>query len=50
NEEYNSDVGIGLRLNIPGFPIRLDYAWPLEVSGDVARTSARFNFWLGYGF
>ncbi|MBI2441648.1 MAG: outer membrane protein assembly factor BamA [Lentisphaerae bacterium] len=49
--EYNSDAGIGLRLDIPGFPIRLDYAWPLEISGDdIQRTSARFNFWLGYGF
>ncbi len=47
---YCSDAGIGLRLDIPGFPIRVDYAWPLEISGDVERTSARFNFWLGYGF
>ncbi|MBI2438668.1 MAG: BamA/TamA family outer membrane protein, partial [Lentisphaerae bacterium] len=49
--EYNSDIGIGLRLDIPGFPIRLDYAWPLEISGaDIERTGARFNFWMGYGF
>ncbi|MDO9541361.1 MAG: outer membrane protein assembly factor BamA, partial [Kiritimatiellia bacterium] len=48
--KYCSDIGIGLRLDVPGFPIRLDYAWPLEISGDVQRTSARFNFWLGYGF
>ncbi len=48
--EYCSDVGIGIRLDIPGFPVRLDYAWPLEISGDVERTSARFNFLLGYGF
>lgn len=49
--EYCSDIGIGLRLDIPGFPIRVDYAWPLQISGeDIERTSARFNFWLGYGF
>lgn len=48
--KYCSDIGIGLRIDVPGFPIRLDYAWPLEISGDVERTSARFNFWLGYGF
>lgn len=47
---YCSDVGLGLRLDIPGFPIRLDYAWPLNIGRDVERTSARFNFWLGYGF
>ncbi|MBU4211603.1 MAG: outer membrane protein assembly factor BamA [Verrucomicrobia bacterium] len=49
--EYCSDIGIGLRLDIPGFPIRVDYAWPLQISGeDIQRTSARFNFWMGYGF
>lgn len=47
---YCSDIGIGVRFDIPGFPIRIDYAWPLKISGDVERTSARFNFWLGYGF
>jgi outer membrane protein insertion porin family len=49
-DEYCSDVGIGLRIDLPGFPIRFDYAWPLEISGDVSRTSARLNFWMGYGF
>jgi outer membrane protein insertion porin family len=49
--KYCSDIGIGVRIDVPGFPIRLDYAWPLEISGDdIQRTSARFNFWLGYGF
>lgn len=48
--DYCSDVGIGLRLDIPGFPVRLDYAWPVEINGDVERTSGRFNFLLGYGF
>jgi len=29
----------------------VDYAWPLQISGeDIQRTSARFNFWMGYGF
>ena len=48
--KYCSDAGIGLRLDISSFPIRVDYAWPLEISGDVARTAPRFNFWIGYGF
>ncbi len=48
--EYCSDAGIGLRLDISSFPIRVDYAWPLEVSGGVSRTAPRFNFWIGYGF
>ncbi len=48
--EYCSDAGIGLRLDISSFPIRVDYAWPLEISGGVERTAPRFNFWIGYGF
>ncbi len=49
--QYCSDIGIGVRLDIPGFPIRVDYAWPLQINGeDIQRTSARFNFWMGYGF
>jgi len=48
--QYCSDAGIGLRLDISSFPIRVDYAWPLDVSGDVSRTAPRFNFWIGYGF
>lgn len=47
---YCSDVGVGLRLDVPNFPIRLEYAWPLEICGDVERTGGRFNVWLGYGF
>ncbi len=49
-QEYCSDAGIGLRLEIPSFPIRVDYAWPLEISSDLSRTAPRFNFWIGYGF
>lgn len=48
--EYCSDAGLGVRLDISSFPIRVDYAWPLEVSGGVSRTAPRFNFWIGYGF
>ena len=47
---YCSDVGVGLRLDVPNFPIRLEYAWPQEICGDVERTGGRFNVWLGYGF
>jgi outer membrane protein insertion porin family len=48
--QYCSDAGIGLRLDVASFPIRVDYAWPLEISGGVSRTAPRFNFWIGYGF
>lgn len=44
----NSAAGIGLRLDFPGFPIQLDYAWPLETDEFNDRDSGRFSFWLGY--
>lgn len=47
---YNSDWGIGIRLDFPGFPLRLDYAWPLKTDPDETRTSGRFQFTIGYAF
>ncbi len=49
-DEYCSDAGVGLRIDLPGFPIRLDYAWPLEVTQSVYRTAPRFNFAIGYTY
>lgn len=46
--DYNSDYGIGLRLDFPGFPLRLDYAWPLETDDFNDRDSGRFQFSIGY--
>ena len=43
-----SDVGIGLRLDLPIGPIRIDYAIPIEK--DVYGGSGRFNFNVGYQF
>jgi outer membrane protein insertion porin family len=48
--DYNSDWGIGLRVDIPGFPLRFDYAWPLEADEFNDRSSGRFQFTIGYGF
>jgi outer membrane protein insertion porin family len=45
---YNSDYGFGIRLDIPGFPLRLDYAWPVEADEFNDRSSGRFNFLIGY--
>ena len=47
---YNSDWGVGIRLDFPGFPLRLDYAWPLETDPDDDRKSGRFQFTIGYSF
>lgn len=47
--QYASGVGIGLRLDIPGFPMRFDYAWP--VTKDDPRSRAEnWSFSIGYGF
>lgn len=44
---YSDDWGIGLRLNLPIGPLRLDYAFPInhdEYNGD----NGRFQFGVGY--
>ena len=48
--EYNSDVGLGLRIDLPGFPLRLDYAWPLETDEFNDRSNGRFQFTIGYSY
>lgn len=41
--------GIGIRFDIPQFPIQLDYAWPIE-SDDMLGTHGRFSFNIGYTY
>ena len=43
-----SDIGIGLRLDLPVGPLRLDYGFPLQ--GKQFGSSGRFNFSVGYQF
>jgi outer membrane protein insertion porin family len=46
--EYNSDVGMGIRLNIPQLgPLRFDYAFPVHDSDNLGG-GGRFNFTVGY--
>lgn len=44
--EYASSWGLGVRFDIPGFPIRLDYAFPLDSDDDYTRKE-HFIFWIG---
>lgn len=44
-----SDVGLGLRLDLPIGPIRLDYGIPIQSGGNDAGTG-KFNFNVGYQF
>ena len=43
-----SDVGIGLRLDLPIGPIRIDYGIPLQTNG--FGDGGKFNFNVGYQF
>ncbi len=48
---YNADVGLGLRLDLPIGPVRIDYGVPVKVDptfGDSKR--GRFQFNVGYQF
>ncbi len=44
-----SDVGIGLRLDLPIGPLRIDYGIPIE-SGPYPTSGGKFNFNVGYQF
>jgi outer membrane protein insertion porin family len=46
--DYNSDVGVGVRIDIPGFPLRFDYAWPIETDDFNDDSNGRFQFSVGY--
>ena len=43
-----SDVGVGVRLDLPIGPLRLDYGIPLQTSGN--KKSGHLNFSVGYQF
>jgi len=47
SSDLASSVGIGLRLDMPGFPIRIDYAVPVEKDNELTEEEA-WNFWIGY--
>ncbi|MGZ5002007.1 MAG: BamA/TamA family outer membrane protein, partial [Chthoniobacterales bacterium] len=44
-----SDAGIGLRLDLPIGPIRIDYGFPIQTGGNNSR-NGKFNFNVGYQF
>ena len=46
---YNSDYGIGLRLDLPIGPVRIDYGIPIKAD-QFNDSSGRFNFNIGYQF
>jgi outer membrane protein insertion porin family len=47
-QHIGSDVGIGVRLDLPIGPLRIDYGIPIQKDGN--GTDGRFNFNVGYQF
>ena len=47
---FDADIGIGLRLDLPIGPIRLDYALPLISDDYNDRKNGKFTFNVGYQF
>ena len=47
---YASDVGVGVRLDLPVGPIRLDYGFPITRDDPRTSKSGKFNFNVGYQF
>lgn len=48
--QLNSGYGIGLRFDMPGLPLQLDYAWPLKADDWNDSGGGRFTFQMGYSF
>ncbi len=47
---FNDDWGIGIRLDLPGLPLHLDYAWPITYDEKWNDGKGRFNFQIGHSF
>ncbi len=48
-DTYGMDVGIGLRLDLPIGPVRIDFGYPLQTDR-FNDSSGKFNFNVGYQF
>ncbi len=49
-DELYGDVGFGIRIQTPQFPLALDYAFPVIVEDERADDGAQFQFYLNYAF
>jgi outer membrane protein insertion porin family len=47
---YVTDAGVGLRLDLPIGPLRIDYGIPIEKNGFKDAGGGKFNFNVGYQF
>ena len=44
-----SAYGVGIRLDFPQFPIRLDWGWPVDRDDEFTRTD-KFSLWIGIDY
>ena len=47
--DLRAGVGVGLRINLPIGPIRIDYGWPID-RDEFTDSDGRFDFNIGYSF
>jgi outer membrane protein insertion porin family len=47
-QDYNDNWGLGIRLNLPIGPLRLDYGIPIHATKGVNDSSGQFQFSAGY--
>ncbi len=47
---FNADIGVGVRVDLPIGPVRLDYGYPISSNELNIRHSGKFNFNVGYQF
>ena len=48
--DANSSYGVGLRIDMPGFPLRFDYSWQHLASEFNEDPGGLFSFLIGYAF
>jgi len=49
-ENANSSYGVGLRIDMPGFPLRFDYSWQAQSNEQNEEDGGLFSFLIGYSF
>ena len=47
---FNSSYGMGIRIDMPGFPLRFDYSWQHEADEINEESGGRFSFLIGHSF
>ena len=48
-DDLAAGAGVGIRLDFPQFPIRLDWGWPVERDDEFTRTD-KFSLWIGIDY